>query len=245
MTALVSSKSKDHLVKVAAHFSKQVEARLAGIQREMQYRLDSEAAIRAQRTREQKEEEKRQTQWLAKRMPLARVGLARILAVGKSEPVQKIISGLRRIQQHSGVVMFYEAHRLSGAAFELLDKEINFDPATRDVEFLFYSDHLRVFCGTFSSSNGVTWEVPYDSSATDSVVLRSEPPRQEKKETIEDFLAEIASPYPSNMSVASHWRQRSHEWDPEAIAFQLLVSCARPARLNNYLKELRPAVPVF
>jgi hypothetical protein len=244
MTALVSSKSQDHLAKVATRFSMQVEARLAGIQREIQDRLDREAAVRAHHARKQREEEKRQTQWLKKRMPLARVGLARILAVGKNELVQKIILNLKRIQSHSGVVMFYEAHRLSGDAFGLPDKEIDFEPGTRDVEFLFYSDHLRIFCGSFSAGQGITWEIFYHPCETSAAVLMADPPSQEKEKTVEEFLADIASPYPSNMSVASHWRQRSHEWDPEAIAFQLLVSCARPARLNNYLKELRPAVPV-
>ena len=162
MTALVPSKIQGRLTNIATRFSKQVEARLAEIQRTTQTRVSREAAIRAQRVREQKEEEKRQTQWLAKRMPLARVGLARILAVGGSEPVQRIISNLKRIQQFSGVMTFYEAHRLSGEAFDLPDKEIDFSPATRDVEFLFYSDHLRVFCGALSSSNGVTWDIPYN-----------------------------------------------------------------------------------
>lgn len=245
MTALVSisRESQDHLAKVATRFSRQVKARLVGMQREMQKRLDREAAVRAQRAREQREEEKREAQWLKKRMPLARVGLARILAVGKSKPVQKIISDLKRIQSHSGIVMFYEAHRLSGEAFGLSDKEIDFEPATRDVEFAFFLDRLRLFCGSFSSSRGTTWEVFYNPSSPGKSILRSEPP-SEKEQTIEDFLTEIASPYPSNMSVANHWRQHSSEWDPCDIAFQLLVSCARPVRLNNYLKKLRPAVPV-
>lgn len=244
MKTLVSSKSQDHLARVTTRFSKQVEARLAGMQQEMQDRLDQEAAIRAQCAREQREEEKRQARWLAKRMPLARIGLARILAVGKSEPVQKIISGLKRMQSHSGVVMFYEAHRLSGDAFEMPDKDIDFEPGTRDVEFLFYSDHLRIFCGSVSAGQGITWEVFYHPCETGATILMTDPPSREKEKAVEEFLAEIASPYPSNMSLANYPRQRRWEWNPDEIAFQLLVSCARPVRLNNYLKWLRPAVPI-
>jgi len=243
-TTLVSGKIQGRLANITTRISRQVEARLAEVQREAQTRLNREAAERARSAREQREEENRRAQWLAKRMPLARIGLARILAVAKSEPVQKIISDLKRIQSFSGVVLFYEAHRLSGKAFELLDEEIDFDPGTRDVEFLFYSDYMRVFCGSLAAGDGVTWKILYNPSTPSGAVLMTDPPSREEEETVEDFLGQIASPYPSDMSLVRHSLQRRWEWDPSDIAFQLLVSCARPARLNNYLKELRPAVPV-
>ena len=229
---------QDHVTKFASGFSRQVNQQVVRAQREMQDKIRHEAAERGWRTRKQSEEKERQERWLVKRMPLARQGLARILVVGRSEPIQKIIDTLERLGNYEGIT-FYKVSRPSGGAWDDGNGS-----GTRDVMFEFRRQHLYLAYGGFATGQSTAWKLLYNADSPEEAAQEVDTNRNELLTAdIEEFLNSIADPYPSNMSVIRNWDQRSYEWDPGDIAFQLLVSCARRSRFDNYLvqclKELK------
>ena len=226
------------LARLANVFSAQIAQRLAATERKLKAENVRRVAEERKQRREWATRERIAAEGLAKRIPLARQGLARILVVGRSEPIQKIIDTLERLGNYEGIT-FYKVSRPSGGAWDDGNGS-----GTRDVMFEFRRQHLYLAYGGFATGQSTAWKLLYNADSPEEAAQEVDTNRNELLTAdIEEFLNSIADPYPSNMSVIRNWDQRSYEWDPGDIAFQLLVSCARRSRFDNYLvqclKELK------
>lgn len=217
-----SASSNLNLVKFSNVFSSKIRHQLAVGQKELNAEIARRAAEEKKQRREWTTRERMKEEGLAKRVPLARKGLARILATGGSKPMQKILETKGQLGQ--ACVEFYQASRPSG------------ERGTRDVDIYFLPECLEICYGSFGVW-GTKWRffygVPLEEAAQREEGTNEEDPRTNP----EAFLHEIASPYPDDMWAVRHWTERTYEWNPAHIAFQLLVSCSRKSRFDNYLAQ--------
>ncbi len=218
MTTLTST----NLARFANVFSAQIRQRLAVGQKQLGAEIASRAAEEKKQRLELAARERREAEGLAKRIPLARKGLACILAAGCSKPMQKTLEMKGKLGQ--ACIKFYQASRPSG------------ERGTRDVDVYFLPDCIEICYGSFGVW-GTKWQLFYDAPL-EEVAQRQEGTNEEEPRTnLDAFLHEIASPYSADMWAARHCTERTYEWDPANIAFQLFVSCSRKSRFENYLMQ--------
>lgn len=242
MTTLVSSKSQARLATFAAGFSQRIEQRIAQVEQKGRDRLKQEAAERARREKERAQQEERERRLKSERISLARVGLERLIAVGKSKPMQRMVSVAERIHPGNGV-RFYGADRYVGDAwFSWQNRD---DEKTMSLggicalHLSFFQDYLYLEYGDDipgSAWLGTTWKLFY-SPESESVWRGGSEGEEDRRRSFDDFLTTIATVEPSNLALVRRYDQRSYEWEPQDIAFQFLVSCARQAQFEKYLNQ--------
>lgn len=224
------------LASIASTLSKDVERHLAATQQAAQEALRRRAAQEAARTRARNREEARKAALIGPRIELARKGLARILELGRSDPVVQILNSLGRLNYE--FVQLADFSRPSGDWWDRGNEETPDEvPATREVTVALYPDRVELYHGAWhleGGRDGFAWAFGHDSSIT-----TWNPAGVDKlmTSTLDEFWEEIATPYPTNLSFARRWKQRTCEWDPEAVLFEFLVSCARKARFEKYVKD--------
>ncbi len=207
--------------KVAGAISARVRRTLASASRQAKAEIARCVAEQAEEERKEAEETARCKRSLELRMPRARKGLEKILAAGKSGPIQTIVRSLERLDAPEGPV-FFEAHRPSG------------DVNTRDVAIWFQKDRVQFVYGAFGIE-AVVWDLFYDAPLRQAAQRTEGMGGPEPKTSVDYFLREIASPYTPEMSATRHWGQRSFEWAPSEVLFQVLVGCARRGQFDRYL----------
>ena len=99
---------------------------------------------------------------------------------------------------------------------------------------LLYLDSTFFDLGSHDSVRG--WSLYYEPESAAEAVQRGDG-SQTSHQTVEEFLREIATDEPSDLRLAGRWNQRSYEWQPADVAFQLLVSCARSSNFSYYLAQ--------
>lgn len=218
MTTLTST----NLASFANVFSVQIRQRLATAQKQLEVEIAQRVVEERKQRREQAARERIEEEGLVKRIPLARKGLLRILATGQSKPMRKILETKEKLGQTG--LKFYQASRP------------NEERGTRDVDVYFLPDCLEICYGSYGVW-GTNWQLFYGAPLEKSAQREEGTDGEEPRTTLDVFLHEIASPYPDDMWAARHWTERTYEWNPAHIAFQLFVSCARKQRFDNYLAQ--------
>lgn len=197
-------------------------ARLKREERRLKYEIGKEA--------------KRVAERIAKRLTLAKKGLERIISTGVSTPMQQMLKAKMKLGGHAEVY-FFEAKRPSGDDW-FLDEPVN--GAVRAVYVTFRQNFLLITYGTPSVEMDIRSVFYNDLIEHSQRCVYTRNPDEGIGFgwiSVEDLLKEIAGPDASNMSVIHHPDQRSFEWKSRDIVFQLLVSCGRKSRFDNYLEN--------
>lgn len=229
---------KPNLAQFAASFSRSVTNQLNATRREIQRNLDIIEADRKRRARADLAKRRFEAPLIAARLKLAQEGLRRILALGKSEPVQEILESYRLLDNMADHIMLYSASRPSGDAWD--NPNLEGPRGSRDVSVEMYHDYVAIGYGSAAVGQGTGWKFFYKFISAEEAARCKEKGYGTNQS---DFFAEVANPYPSNLSVVRWPEQRSYMWDEEDVVFQFLVSCARKSQLDRYvvraLTELR------
>ncbi len=167
---------------------------------------------------------------IAKRLPLAKKGLERIMQIGQDPAVQRLMHAMLMSPYHLRFVL-YKTSRPSGDAWDYPGEGLG--TGRRDIMIQLHLTHIEVLCG----SELTFWEIYYKELQPGIHVIRSYDGYPSKQITIDDFLTEIATPVTANLALLEHPDQRAFEWEPEAVAFQVFVSCARRTALKKYLDK--------
>ena len=229
MRILPQLSGKPDLARFAAAFSRDVNKHLATVQRAADAQLRRRANEQEARARAEREKQEREAPLIAARIKLARKGFERLKALGQSEPMRQILDSLQRISRINDHITLYEVSRPSGDDWELNTSY----GATRTVMVELYQDRLQIFSGAWLNNTGGEGRLLQSGYMETS----SFEPEDGACFDIEKFLSDTAVPYPANLSLVRHWNQRSYEWDPDDVAFQFLVSCARKLQFERYVKE--------
>ena len=255
MQALQSSR---RLQQVASTFSAHAAARLARIRRETSNKLAQEKEARKKQKREAEAKRATAERLLAQRLPLARKGLERILAFGRSKEFDGIFNDYSALTSVELQIVFFGVSRPSGDDWDFGTSY----GASRDAEILLLSDRITIRLGGLGTGlsdsydilykPGDTKEAPVEPESTEHRVLEEGGWTMESLDpakwlTINEFLKKIASAYSQPIALYNRPSQRRYEWDPEDVAFQVMVSCARKSAfevysakcLSNLEKELR------
>ncbi len=202
---------------------KAVEAR---VRRAIQLRESREA----DEIRKSQLEHQLRMERIARRLPRAKKGLDRIMAIGQDPYNQRLLQALARERNREAIVL-YSATRPSGDAWDYPNEERG--QGTRDVIIKLTPTHVEVLCGSLRSGM-TTWKIPYKDNEVHGPVTEIRD-RKEISMSVSDFLGKIATPHTFHMSILGHPDQRTSEWDPEEVAFQVLVSCARKDAFERYV----------
>lgn len=194
----------------------------------------------------------KQTAIREKRLVLARKGLERLLALGATKEIQKVLTGQKRLSrvrhgiEHSSGVLFYVVSRLSGDFQAMTSEQLEDagkNPPTRDVFFRFREDALEIEWGNLAASLTDCYQLFYKPRQHDGVKFEVEMngcfdgDREEQRSTSDEFLQSIATHVSVNMGAIRHFYQRKDVWEPETVAFQVLVSCGRKKSFEAYLQN--------
>lgn len=219
------------LAKFAAGFSARVDKQLAAVQRQLAGRIAREDARRAVEVRARARLERREKRLVAERLPSAREGLARVMTLGKSAPVQQLIGSLRKVGHACPSIMLYDVSRPAGDEWAAPDNERFWGLASRDVSVELCEKYLSVGYGS-SYAETTSWHFMYDPSYEDPTAgFNSDRIGKDP----EKFFEETATPYRTNLSLVRNRNQRSYEWNPEDVVFEFFVSCARKPQFDTYV----------
>jgi hypothetical protein len=229
MRTSTQSAGRVDLANFAATFSQNVDKHLAAVQKQIADRIRRDEARRAAEKRAATAKERREKPLIAKRKQLAREGLARVLALGQSTPIQQLIGSLGRIGLVPAIEL-YSVTRPAGDEWDCPDDHRFWGLATRDVNIAVCREYLSLgygdahvqstrWCFAYKSTEGVAENVDTTEVGTDP----------------EKFFEENATPDAANLSLVRNWNQRSYEWEAEDVAFEFFVSCARKQQFDKYV----------
>ncbi len=234
---MIASQIEKTLESTASRISSRATEELARKEKAMKdavRKLEEERRVE----KEEAEEARRQREaGIARRLPFARKGLERLILMSKHPTIQSIMASRGLLRQ--GVdITFFEAERSSGDDWDkdpkkYEDEHRKWYGTTKNVDVYFTKEGLSFYCGKVSAPPMRSWHI----APREEDVVEYKYDKEETSTTIDAFLREIAGPATVNMNTVMHSNQRSLEWEPEEVLFQLLVSCARKATFDKYLLE--------
>ncbi len=217
-TLSLSPSTKKIVCNKATALSRKITRRLSAIQK----RLDQENKTRQDELDLRIEEERKEREWqtarLERRIPQALQGVQRIFEFSDLDEIGKLLRSLGS-PGYSGRFYLYSATRPSGDAFETKGA---IGDATRNVEIYLTGSTLTVSAGSTSNGNGEEYSFHFLDS----------------KETMWRELEKFASPTYLNIFSATNPENRFKvEWDPDDLAFQVLVSCSKRNNFERIVLE--------
>ncbi|MBX4215622.1 hypothetical protein KW797_01595 [Candidatus Parcubacteria bacterium] len=206
------------------HITKNLGTEISATHREVARRLGQKERQNAARIKEEKAQDREQKEISGKRLPLARKGLAAILALAQHPKIQEMLyteNALLRAQGHppSASFDFYSATRPSGDAWAGLEGR-----GSRDVDIKFFRKGVSFAYGAAHVEMQAV-EIFYERGESEV----------ERLFVWKELGSSAANPTDARLALDEE--QRTLEWDPFDVAFQVLVDCASGKNLAFYLRR--------
>ena len=220
----LSQGSRQTLVKLTANFQSHIARATASAQNA----LEAKAADEARRQAERHQRERRIQLRKDRLLPLARRGLANLMAVASDNDLLEML----RVSQEARPYQrfsFYHATRLSGDAWNHGTRtwadsrgRLTTCDAERVVEISFHSHGIELFAGA-----------NFASDINRRFVLGHQAPNEEWEPILLALLDSVENG--TKVRHALDWQQLTDEWNPDELLIHVLAECAQQRNWEYYL----------